>query len=190
MQYVLRQGFHYERNPDFGKPVEKGKPPHPRFIQHTKGAKVESDEDLCTKFPNKFDPVIDDERPEVVTEARRALVQELIQSGAYGDGDRRMLETLTPAAFDRVRQRTLELVRKAEAPDGRKVSSPLGEDVTDTFQVAYDEGLKVFVNAAGKYQVTRAADVKKPVNKNALTKDGVESFVKQFLAEEAGKGQG
>ena len=187
-EYELLVGLHYERNPDpsFWKDAEGN-----RHRVHDPGALicygkntangsiVVSDRELDRIFPNKFRKVIHGEQRVVeVTAERRQLVDRLIESGAWQDTDRTLLESLPESFFQRMLERTAPRV-----PTEGKVVSTLGEDVTHQHSRAYDEGFRVFKNAAGKHQVTRPPNHDKPLNPKPLAAEAVDEFVDRFLKE-------
>lgn len=146
----------------------------PEKVPFVKGDVVTTPRDLCALYPGKFELIVEVE-PVVVTPARRAAVQELIDGGVWLEEDRSFLEQLTDTNFTRVTRQTAP----AKSVDHSK-STVLGDDVTDEFQQAYDEGYKVYVNAQGKYQVVKGRS-KKPLNEEPLEKTQVEEFVSEHL---------
>jgi hypothetical protein len=177
MRFKLLEGTHYEPNPNWkSKDESRGVLKH---IKRTKnddlGGIVESEDDLCLKFPCKFEPVVPGvNAPIIVTEARRAAVRELVASG-WDSGDTEFLEELPDDGFERIQRQA------QRAPKGpRKPASVFGEDVTHQFQMAYDHGYKVYCNAEGKHQVLKGSATK-PMNLEPLEGDKVEDFVRTAI---------
>jgi hypothetical protein len=153
---------------------------------------VEARRDLCAEFPNKFRPVIEQAQGFELTEERVKLVDEMIASGRWKEAtDRAFLQQLPEATFQRIRQREQEQAQSlanagniaTQQQSSTKVNSPLGQDITDAFQRAYDEGFRVFVNATGKHSVTKRDNPNTALNRKPLTKDEVEGFVGQWLKD-------
>lgn len=179
-RYRLMNGFHSEPRRGF-----KGQMHDPERLEHfdaKNAAVVESDRPLDKIFPNKFRLVTkQEEQPPVNIEVRRPLVDHMIASGHWVDDDRDFLETLPDDNFKRLQDRFNQAIT-AKAQEG-KIISNLGDDVTSQFQAAWDAGFLVFKNAKNKYQVTRKQEPNKPINKEALNDDQVDSFVVKFLKE-------
>lgn len=181
-KFRVLQGTHHEINPK-GAPNIKDSMGNERFAENRHNAFIagqifESDKPLDEIFVNKFERVIDGVPLVIqVTDARRQAVQELIQKGSWGEDDRKFLEELSEDGWTRIARHST--LRPEET---RKINSILGEDVTDSFQRAYDEGFRVFKNVAGKHQVTRG-DHSKPLNKVPLEANRVEAFIEQILKE-------
>lgn len=176
-RYEIAEGKHYEPRRDI---------PHREATSienikcFSKGEVFESDDpNLMRRFPNKFREIIERNKPEV-TEARKGSVSMLIQSGTWGEDDRTFLEELSEENFSRLMKK-IPIGLKELPDETRKVKSPLGEDVTDLFQRAYDEGYKVFRNAAGKHQITKGRS--KPLNPEPLDANQVESFIEAYSKE-------
>jgi hypothetical protein len=173
-KYRLLCGIHYETNPNY-----QGKDRHhpERVIQYKKDDIIESERELDKVYVNKFAKLIPDEnRPTVVvTDFRRQAVSQLISQGSVQEEDRDFLQHLPDENFARMQRM---LAKSADIP---KKPSSLGEDVTDTFQRAYDEGFKVFRNAAGKHQVCRSPNIDKPLNLKPLNQNEVEKFVADYM---------
>lgn len=144
------------------------------------GEIVTSDRDLITLYPNKFEK-INEPDPIVVTDERRQMVQDLIDDGAWQDDDRTFLEELSVEHFNRIlRQTPLPVKAKSKAK-----KSILGDDVTDQFERAAENDMKVFVNSAGKFQVTTATHTKKPLNKEPFDNhDQVNAFIEEMAGEQ------
>lgn len=174
-QYRVREGVHYALNADW-----KGGPRHSddRMVRLTKGDVLESSEDLTVKFPNKFDKVTPDGPGQVVvTEERIKTVNQLIAGAGWTEADRSFLQTLPEDGFARITR--MSQIQKNESKKG---TSPLGDDVTDTFQQAYDNGFKVYRNAAGKHQVVLAGQTK-PANLKPLEAADVDKFVATYMKD-------
>ncbi len=174
--YKLISGIHYEKNPDF-----KGKsllhPDSTVRYSATDGPNiVMSERELDKVFVNKFEKVVPGQNaPAVpVSEDRRSAVARLIGAG-WEEKDRALLESLPEEFFQRITQ------PHSPVEASKKVVSMLGEDVTDLFQRAYDEGFRVFRNATGKHQVTRGGGTGKPLNPKPLEAQDVDSFVGKYL---------
>jgi hypothetical protein len=176
-QYKVKCGKYYARNPEYG-----GTNPHDPAakVMYKRGEIVSTDEDLEANFANAFEKVLEPQK-KTVTEARKKAVYGLIElpKSMWTEDDREFLENVDDADFDR-------LVKKSQpktlSEGVNKVTSVLGEDVTDTFGRAFDEGFKVFRNAAGKHQVTRG-DSTKPLNPSPLDAKDVDKFVDRYLKE-------
>lgn len=196
-RYQVVAGRHNE--PIRDKPRREGEIGKPTSVRsygpgEPEGDIIETDEDMIKRFPGKFRLLPDESDVPEVTDARRVAVTELIRTGAYQEGDRVFLERLPGDGFNRIlareRRRLEEQRQNDEAPsqdEGKSaigsVKSRFGTNVTDQFQVAYDEGFLVFVNGAGKHQVTKRDAPTKALNKEALPKEGVEPFIKDWLQE-------
>jgi hypothetical protein len=179
--YKVLEGTHYARTRPYdpADPKSIGKSLTAHTLYH-KGDVVYSDEPLDQKYACKFEKVIPGvNAPVVVTDARRYEVTMLIQQGRWSEDDRKFLEELTDENFSRVNKHA---VGQSNTPPERK-KTILGDDVTDTFQRAYDEGFRVYRNASGKHQVTRPPNINKPLNKEALEADKVDLFVGTWLKE-------
>jgi hypothetical protein len=177
-RFRVLEGQAYLKNPDFA-----GTNPHDpaRMTLLTKGQVVDHEEDLEAKWPNKFGKVLDGQGPTIVTEARRNAVSQLIAQGSWGDEDRGFLEGLIDDAFERIQKNAEKKGSVSDSGSGKKHSSPLGEEVTDAFQQAYDNGFRVYRNVSGKHQVTYKGT--KPVNPKPLEAAQVETFVGDYLRE-------
>ena len=193
-RYQVVEGFHHEPAKRESREGQKvGKPV--AFDTYTKGDVVESERDLIAIFPNKFRLVPEDQGigQQNVSKVRCEQVAALIQTGAYDEGDRFFLEHLTDDGFRRVqtaiaRRQEQETVA-TEAPVNPNASqvaqirSRFGTNVTDQFQLAYDEGFCVFVNGQGKHQVTKRDKPTKALNVEALDREQVEPFIKGWLED-------
>ena len=179
--YKLVVGTHYARNSDF-----KGDSRHDpnRLIKHDKDNPVVwSEVDLTEEFPGKFVKMEEPTLP--VTPAspqRKALVAQMIDTGIAEAEDRKFLEGLSEQDFARL-QRMRGAVAAPASDTAKKATSSLGDDVTDQFQQAYDNGYKIWRNAAGQHQVTSGRS-KKPLNPEPLQAGEVEKFVAEYMAEE------
>ena len=177
-RYEIVAGIHYHPNENWHLSADglnrHESDSHTKFVH---GNVLVSDEDLETRFPGKFRRIVEGQTVNL-SEARKKAIDSLISTGVSIEDDRPMLENLTDDAFERL-QRMLQPKTHA---DSKKVISPLGEDVTDLYQQAYDHGFKVFRTAAGKCQVTRG-DATKPLNPKALESTAVEGFVTSYLKE-------
>lgn len=175
-RYVLKGGWHHE-------PVPAGHADHlnPLAVNRvrtlTKGDVIETERDMQAEYPGKFDLATEDGGTVVVTDERRQSVAQLIASSTYTEEDRGFLERLSNDGFERVVRASTP--KQVEG----KVSSPLGDDVTHKFQVAYDNGYLVFVNGTGKHQVTRRNESTKPLNKAPLDVKGVDPFVLEHMKQ-------
>lgn len=177
-RYKNEGGLHYE--PGNATPFKKG-------------SVIESDRDLEKLYPNKFTLMVEGsgvsaKRP--VDEERREAVQGLIDDGVWQEEDRDFLEQLKDSDFGRIlRQSAPPKVANAAAPAAKKKGrisakpSVFGDEVTDRYQRAYDEGLHVYVNAQGKYQVLKGNE-KHPLNEAPLEEEQVEAFIAEYLAKE------
>ncbi len=175
--FELTDGVFYDKNVNF-----KGEERHhpDRFIRYKKGDRIESERDLVSIFVNKFRKVTN-EGPTVATPAnpvRKLEVQKMIEGG-WEENGRAFLEGLSDDDFARIQRMTP--TKPTANHETRKKSSPLGEDVTDQFQRAYDEGYTVFRNALGKHQVVKGGN--KPLNPAPLDANKVESFIELHLKE-------
>jgi hypothetical protein len=154
------------------------------FKKYFEGDEVESEQDLLKKFPNKFKLVTEQGQIVEVTPERRAKVLELIESGVWDKGAQAFLETLAPVNFANIERQSL-MVRanqaRAEAESKADVTA-FGTDVTDRFQQAYDNGLKVFASTGGKFNVTKPG-ARKAINRSPLAEDAVEAFVAEYLKD-------
>lgn len=173
------------------------------MIRMTKGDVIESDEDLVTKFVNKFEVIPEGPPPPPTSAARRQAVSQLLESGPWTEDDRAFLEGLSEDGFARVSKRisvpaggvgqpalstlpagtpvpSTPVAGPGPSTDSKLATSHFGEDVTSLFQQAYDNNFKVFRNVAGRHQVLRSGGTK-PLNKEPLGADGVDRFVAQQL---------
>lgn len=184
--YVLLEGFHYTTR---SVTDSQGRVRN-ELVKHTKGDEIDSDDDLCTKFVNKFRLKDDGMQAKEITAERRAAVERLIQSGSWPESDRQFLFTVSDDGFGRITRRDQTRDEASPPSEGEpvKAKSRLGDDVTDQFQEAYDNGLLVFLNGNGKYQVARTDKPTKCLNKEALgSPAAVEVFLKDFLEDAAKK---
>lgn len=168
MRYKLLKGQYYA-------PV--GPPPSQEKTLHIAGVNdiITSDVDLIAKFPNKFEKIVE-AIPVTVSKERMEAVEALIEEGVWEEGDREFLEQLSDENYVRVTRQVVAPAKKSAK------ASILGEDVTDDYPKAAEEGLKVFSNPSGKFQVTKATNTKKPLNKDPLEdKAGVEAFIDDYL---------
>lgn len=175
-RYKLIGGRHYEAKPN--RDINARHDPN-SHTQYERGDVIESDRDLERLYLGKFEKIVEAAAP-VITEERRQAVEAMIQSGQWSEDDRDFLLSLQNSDFARVTR----AVPKSEGPvasEQKRSSSILGEDITDQFGRAYDEGLRVFRNQAGKCQVTRSNNTKKPLNKEPLEEAQVSAFVEDFL---------
>jgi hypothetical protein len=178
-KFKLIGGHHYEINPKYNAAGlgEGNIRHHPeRMIKFERGAIIESDRPLDEIYINKFEKV-HEEAPHVVTEERKKVVSQILEApgSQWNESDRAFLEGLKDSDFAKM----MRFVPKLESTDSER--SDLGEDVTHKFQQAYDNGFKVFVNPAGKHQVTKGGKV---LNHKPLIAAAVEVFVEKYMAEE------
>jgi hypothetical protein len=181
-RYKVLAGTHYEKNPDFDKlsEEERKNPFHPKRMKaFVRDEVVLSDRPLDEIYVNHFEKVIEGNNGPV-TEERRAAVSALIQTGVWVEDDRPFLENASDDGFERIQKRTA-LMNNTEIR--KKTLSHLGEECTDSFQIAYDHGFKVFRTPSGKYQVTHSQKGDKPLNIKLLDKDAVEKFVESYVSE-------
>lgn len=170
-RYRVVAGQHNESDPA----VNSTDPFFPKkTTKFNTGDIIESERPLDEIFPNKFEKVVEGGGPVVITDARREAVTKMIQGGTWAEEDRKFLEELSNDGFERVFKRNQMTERK-------RTTTVLGEDVTDLFQRAYDEGFKVFRNPAGKHQVTKGTASTKPLNKEPLEQADVDKFVDETL---------
>lgn len=184
-RFKVLTSIHYAR-PDENK---KRKGPHnlSHMVPYKRGEIIESDEDLVTKYPNKFERIVE-AGPVVVTQARREAVAKLIETEVWTDDDRTFLEELPDSGFNRIlRQAKIEPPKDPDAEEDKPKatagkSSALGDDVTETFSIAVDNDMKVFKNAAGLFQITKGKS-KKPINEEPLEEVQVEAWIQSYLEE-------
>lgn len=170
-RFKLLQGQYYHKEPG-------GQAGH---VLHEAGVNpiVTTEMDLCAKFVNKFERIID-APPVMVPEERKAAVQELIDDGVWHEDDRTFLNELTSENFARVTRQ----VEGPSKPLKHGKPSILGGDMTGNFTKAEDAGLKVFCNPAGKFQVTKSTNTKKPLTREPLEdQEAVEAFIEDYLKE-------
>ena len=160
-RYKLLGGMHYEKG---------------TALPYAKGSIVETDRDLTALYPNHFEKIVE-QTATVVTEERRKAVQELLDLGVWTEDDRSFLEQLRDADFSRVVRQSAPPV---PTPKKAVKHSILGDDVTDNYQQAYDEGYKVWQNPQGKFQVTKGT-TKRPLNETPLEAEQVEEFVSNHV---------
>lgn len=175
-KYRVVAGIHWDINPNY-----KGTNRHhpDRLVKFETGSICETERDLCQEYPNKFQRLPLQDQAPVVTDERRDAVQDLISKGIWGEEDRKFLEDLNEDGFVRIVTHSGKSITETRV----KVVSPLGEEVTDKFQLAYDSELKVFVNATGKHQVTDKKNTNKPLNKEPLDAKEVDKFVAVWFKE-------
>lgn len=188
-KFRVLEGEHHELNPEYrsNDPFDVK-----RRTKYVKGDIIESDKELDKVFVNKFSRVNPHEFAETIDPAiRTPLVNELISHGGWREDDRSFLMFLPTDGFNRVYTNsvkpkgsllqgepgaekpvsTLPGAQGHESGSGEKPGAkkgPLGEEVTDEFPAATAAGLKVWRNSAGKFQVTKVANNKKPVNMEAF----------------------
>jgi hypothetical protein len=181
-QYKVLEGKYY----GIADPTKKFHDPK-RLGKHVKGDIVVSDQPLDEMFVNKFEKLIPGvSAPIIVTPERKAAVDRVIEAGPWGDEDRNMLEELPEVAFTRITAVVGDKASKGKSATGtdeKKATSPLGDDVTDTYGTAYDNNLKVFRNPKGQLNITKANNWKKPVNKEPLEPAQVEGWIAQYLKD-------
>lgn len=128
--------------------------PDGRVVIHKAGdnAIIESDRDLVTMFPNKFERVdeINPAKPE------KSDVQKAAEEGFKG------------------------VMPPADPPAEQEEEEPLGRDVTHRFPLAEEEDFKVFAKG-GAFFVVEADDPDVPLNDKPLKRKDVEQFVEQNL---------
>ncbi len=182
--FQVAVGTHYEMHPEAA-----GMPHHAesRRIKYVRGDRIQTEEDLDKKFPNKFIRVHDTLEPKEVSPDRKSAVAELIDSNVWTQEDRILLEQMSDKDFARLYDRAFpdrkEEVEKEAANRKKKKSSPFGDDVTDSFPAIKEVGFKVFCNSVGKHQVFSKNSSKKPINPSPLEGNEVESFVQNFVME-------
>lgn len=176
-KYRVLAGIHIEKNPEY-----KGENTHhpDRFRTFKTGDEITSDRELDKIYVNKFERVVN-KKPANVSELRKADVAQLLDtpSSPWTRDDKDFLESMDDKDFARILRITG--VKPLTPPQERKVTSPLGDDVTDSFQRAYDENMKVFKNGAGKHQVTKSNSLKKPLNLQPLDAEEVDKFVETYV---------
>jgi len=175
-KYELMGGQFYDLNPNW-----KGSDPHDpeKRILYRQGQVVTSTRSLDQVFPNKFREVVDQViAPREVSVERRNYVQQILDQGPYSEDDRSFLEQMDDDGFGRIQR---ALLKSSAAETSKRMSSILGEDVTDQFQIAYDHQYKVFRHpSSGKFHVTKGSH-NKPLNDSGLEKDKVDPFVTQHM---------
>ena len=120
---------------------------------YKKGALVESDDDLCAMFVNKFDRIYDEQLAHAP-----AAVQAAAMAGAAE------LAPAAPAA---------PVVATQPSPPA---ASKLGADVTADFPAAVEEDLLV-LKKGSKYFVAKPDEQDKQLNDEPLTKSEVGPFI-------------
>lgn len=126
-----------------------------KFKTYKPGDTVESEQDLCKVFPNKFER-IPDEAPSSFspsTEEQKAAVSKAAKKGAKG---------VAPP--------------ETEEPE----PNPLGRDVTKRFPTAQEEDFQVFADG-GAFSVVEADDPTEALNDKPLKRKDVEPFIRQYL---------
>lgn len=172
---------HFEKNDD-GK--ERARHHPDRYIKLTRGMTFQSEEDLMERFPGKFEEVVA-ATPHEVTPERMAAVTGLIASGDWTEDDRDFLQNLDADGFARMVRRSMPKEPEKKEVEKKPSAQPLlGDDVTETeFPQLVEHKLKVFRNATGMYQITKASNTKKPLNHEALDAAAVLVFVKDLVEE-------
>lgn len=180
-KFIVRKGRHAEPIPaallpgsniddPFGHKLMKN-----RNQVFTEGMEVESFEDLIAKHPGKFALAAE---PKQVSEERKQAVTDLLRTSNWLPEDRECLENMPDDVFDRTRMRTIF----RQSVDGKQ--SAMGLDVTNQFQIAYDNNYLVFVNGDNKHQITKkGVPGTKPLNKTPLEAGAVEGFIANLLKE-------
>jgi hypothetical protein len=186
-RYKVKAGQHIDRNLEY-----EGKNPHDPagYNRFTKGDVVLSDRPLDQIYVNKFEKVVDYNKANI-SESRKADVARLLDShdSSWVEDDRYFLENMDDKDFARILR--VSGVSANPAPDTphvtptseNKKTSPLGDDVTEKFPRAVEEGLKVFCNAAGAHQVTKPRSTARPLNPHLLKENEVDNFIKEYLEE-------
>jgi hypothetical protein len=186
MKFRMKEGIGYLPNPAWS-PKEGDAYPHrdpERMKLYKKGDVVEvevnkPEDDLTINFPEKFERLREAETQVSDPAARKAAVAELLDTGVWGPDDREFLLTVSDDGFERIRRQAV--TRKSE---NLFPSSSLGEDVTNQFVRAYDEGMKVYKNPAGKHQVVRPPEMTRPINPEPLPANKVDAFIDRWLKEQ------
>ncbi len=120
---------------------------------YKKGALVESDDDLCAAFVNKFERVYDEQLAYAPAEVQAAAMQGAAE-----------LAPQAPAAA------------KAATQPPPPAASKLGADVTADFPAAVEEDLLV-LKKGSKYFVAKPGEQDKQLNDEPLKKDEVSEFI-------------
>lgn len=139
---------------------------------YTKGQQVASSTDLVAAFPNKF----------------QRLSSELDSPAPQAASGPAPPAPAAPTAEPEIAAGAQDAPETAaEAGDGADTPSdvPEGVDVTDRFDAAVDACLHVYAKA-GWHFIYEADNHVDPLNEKGLRADGVEAFIAQRLAEEAG----
>jgi hypothetical protein len=190
-RYRVIAGQHWARNPAYNPSTNEGRDRRKSHVLYKQGDVIESEENLAQKYDGKFELI--PEMPQVeVTAERRQAAKALIDSGSWTQEDKEFLETMPPDNFQRVMRNAMQGGKtpppmESEPPPTGKKASTLGENITAKFQVAYDEGFQVWVNLAGKHQVTMG-NSKKPINPEPLAEEEVDKWVMAYLKEKRGGG--
>jgi len=135
------------------------------IYKSSEGKVIESEIDLCAKFPDKFEKV-------EMGFARSAPVEEIVE------------ETI---------EETIEEIVVEVKPEPKKPKSKsagFGTDVSDKFPLIKeieeeeDVSLKVFYKKGKGFFITTAEDLGTALNENKLKKANVEDFIESLFAEE------
>lgn len=156
MRFRVREGDHLETEPD----EETG-----RSRVYHKGEIVESDIDLSKKFVNKFDKLSDKE-PRAAKVAREAREED--EEGTEEDDD--VVSGETKSVMDPANKDTLS-----------GLSSKLGENVTEDFELAQEAELAVFKKGK-KFYIVEPEDTNVALNDDPLSSTAeVNKALKKYL---------
>lgn len=135
---------------------------------YVKGDTVESDKDLEKKFVNKFERLADKEPAAVKSANKAKAVAEEDETEDEYDSDENSggNKNLDPVGSN----------------SSAKLTSKLGENVTDDFELAKEAGLSVFRKGKKSHFVVEPEDTNAPLNDEPLqSKQQVDSFVKKYI---------
>lgn len=173
--FKIKTGVHYDQDPEVVLTPDNPGAKHAKKA-YKEGDTIESIRPLDEIYANKFEKIVPGvNAPVVVTAERKAAVEALIVAGSAPEEDREFLENLQDTDYARMTRYLAPKLNIGTPKRGRGIN--LGEDVTMDFVNAGPANLKVFVNAAGKYQVTKATVPSKPLNHEPLDADKVSEFI-------------
>lgn len=184
-KYRVIGGTHWDRNPDW---TGANRHDQDRIKCFKAGDTIESERPLDLIFLNKFEKVTHLSPPSPVSDSRKLLVSQLIEAGAWEESDRSWLETMPERGFTKLCAQGAPVAPKADQDAPKLTESTLGQDVTSSFQRAYDEGLKVFRTPGGKHQVTEGTTPNRPVNPTPLSSGKVDEWIERYLSERVSHG--
>lgn len=152
-------------------------------VLYKQGDVIESDEDLCKIFVNKFERVDETPKSVVVTGPARAPKEGKISAiAAQHEEELSALERGPQGDDAKIHATDDDQEADEEEHDPAEAKGPLGTNVTDRFEKATKADVAVWVKNR-KYNVTDSQTNDKALNDKPLTKTEVDKYIDSMLED-------